>query len=95
MPSTMGFEVEDFGPISFPIIQTEAKRLIKKCKPIIFKSNEITRVGKSIRASYNLDPNSVEIKNPEWNAKLKELVTRVAKTLGCQNDIEVNLFTNI
>lgn len=94
LPSMIGMEVQDFGPVVFPLVKGEAKRLIKKCHPVIVKYNGVTRAGKTVPKSHQLFTDLVAIKNPDWYVKLKELVARVGKSLGCQDEIDASGFLN-
>ena len=54
-----------------------------------------TLVDTNVRDSYQLDPEQIEIRNPEWDVKLKDLLFRVGQALGCKDKIEVKHLYNI
>ena len=93
LPVSIGLEVKDFGPVSIPLVEsTAAQNLIKYCRQAPFGKNTQTLVDKNVRDSYQLEPSQVKITNPQWNAKLAELVRQVAKGLGCYGEVEVLIF---
>jgi len=51
-----------------------------------------TLVDTEVRDTYQLEPSSIEIENPQWNTQLQILVDRVAKGLGCSGKVEAKLY---
>lgn len=92
LPPLLGLEIKNFGPVSLPLYEEQAEKLIKVCEQAPFGRNEKTLLDTNVRDSYQLDPSHVKIKNPTWNVKLNELVARIAKGLGCLSDIEAKLY---
>ena len=89
MPTMLGLEVNNFGPISLPLMDPQASNLIKICKQAPFGKHEKTLLDKNVRDSFQLEPDQIKINNPEWNVKLKDLLKRISKGLGCSSQIEV------
>ena len=97
MPILLGLHVKGFGPVSFPLADPQVNELIKLCKlssrPQQAKKTVNTRraTTKSDEASYELDAEQIEIKNPVWNTKLKELVSRINCEYGIQLEVYFSL----
>ena len=92
LPCTLGLEVEGFGPISLPLIDPQASKLIERCAQAPYGKDFETLVDRKVRDSFQLEPSQFKIRNPNWQKKLDELLVRVAKGLGCQQKIEACLF---
>lgn len=92
LPSIIGLEISEFGHVLFPFMDSQATKLIKICQKVITHDQKKQILSeKNARDSYQLDPSEIRIENPEWNVKLNELVSRVAKGLGCLADCEARL----
>lgn len=92
LPTLIGLEVNEFGPVSFPFVDPQATELIKICKQAPYGQNEKTILDKNVRDSFQLDPVHFSIKNLTWKEKLNKLVSRVAEDLGCKAEIEANIY---
>lgn len=92
LPKSVGLEIKDFGRVSLPLLDPQATELIKVCQQAPYGKGHKTLVDVNVRDSFQLDPSLVSIKNPEWDSKLNDLVTRVAKGLGCQAKIKAKLY---
>lgn len=94
LPCCIGLEVQNFGPVSFPLTDATASELIK-----VIGLNKNTKGRKSqlkieaAKTRFELKPDRVRIGNPEWEVKLNELAKRVADGLGCHGNIEVDKMT--
>ena len=95
LPTLLDLNVKDYGPVSLPLVEAQAKELINVCQQAPYGRNMDTLVDTNVRDSYQLDPEQVEIRHPEWGTKLQVLVDRVGKALGCQDKIEVRYHYNI
>lgn len=91
MPKILGLEVENFGPVCFPLVDPQASNLISVCQQNLFGKNGLTITKTENLCFFELDASKVRISNPEWEPKLGELVKRVGKGLGCANEIEVKI----
>jgi len=76
LPQHPGIHIKNFGPISLPLLENQSKELMKK-----FKSKD----------TLQFEPSSIEIRNPEWQSKLQELVNRACAQLGCKGKVEAKL----
>lgn len=85
LPTQLGLYVKNVGVISTPLTEYTANELIKVSSQAPYGLNDQTLVDTNVRDSYQIQPDQIEIKNPEWNAKLDLLVQRVSKELGCSN----------
>lgn len=88
----LGLWIKDFGCVSLPLNAIQADELIKKCTQAPYGHNFNTLINTEVRDSYQLDPSSLEIKNPDWPSKLQELVDKVCIELGCQGKAEAKLY---
>ena len=91
LPKLFGLEVDGFGPVSFPLVDPQGSNLIGECQQTLFGKNGLTLVKTEQPCYFELDASRVRMRNPEWDVKLNELVRRVGKGLGCQEEIEVSV----
>lgn len=92
MPIAPGILIKDFGILPLPLNELQAESLIKICARAPYGHNFQTLVDTKVRDTYQLEPSSIEILNPEWVPKLLTLVDRVAKDLGCNGKVEAKLY---
>jgi hypothetical protein len=94
LPMLLDLEIlNDYGALTLPLNENIAEKLIKICKQAPYGFNHETLINKEVRDTFQLEPSSFEIKNPEWNEGLKKLVNEnVAKGLGCHGEIEAKLY---
>lgn len=92
MPIAPGIVIKDFGILPLPLNELQAESLIKICARAPYGHNFETKVDTKVRDTYQLEPSSVEISNPDWLPKLQALVDRIAKTLGCSGKVEAKLY---
>lgn len=88
LPTMIGLEVNGFGSVSLPLVDAQAKKLVKMCDKQHLQGDLPPKL--IVYSYYELNPRQVQITNSEWKKKLKELVNRVGKRLGCQDEIEVS-----
>ncbi len=94
LPILPGLEIlNDYGTLALPLHEYTAKKLIKICKQAPYGFNHETLINKEVRDTFQLEPSSFKINNPEWNEGLKKLVNEnVAKGLGCHGEVEAKLY---
>ena len=92
LPVSLQLHVQNLGEIKLPLRDPQAKELIKACKQAPYGKNYKTLVDKTVRDTFQLEPSQIEIKNPEWNAKMNSLVDKVARDLGCAGRVEARLY---
>jgi hypothetical protein len=91
LPTLLDLNVKDYGPVSLPLVEAQAKELINVCQQAPYGRNMDTLVDTNVRDSYQLDPEQVEIGHPELSTKLQVLVDRVGKALGCQDKMKLDI----
>ncbi|ETI35840.1 hypothetical protein F443_17888 [Phytophthora nicotianae P1569] len=82
LPAAPGICIEDVGPISIPLGEHDAVKLIAKCKKSPFGHNFETKMDDNVRKSWQLEPSQVEFKNPLWERGLNELTRTITERLG-------------
>jgi hypothetical protein len=60
-----GLVVDGVGSIGLPILDYQAKKLIKKCSLAPYGKGEKTVVDTNVRNTWQLDPNQFKIQNPK------------------------------
>jgi hypothetical protein len=88
----INLNVKNFGDIQLPLNETQAEKLIKKCKKAPFGQKLETLYDPAVRDTFQLEPNEIKIKNKDWDANLNKLVDRVAKELGCKGKVTASLY---
>lgn len=93
LPTQLGLFIKNFGIISTPLTEHQANDLIKVSTQAPFGLNHETIVDKRVRDSFQINPDQIEIQNPDWNQHLNALVQRIATQLGCVNkNVEAKLY---
>ncbi|EGZ07409.1 hypothetical protein PHYSODRAFT_340506 [Phytophthora sojae] len=82
LPAAPGLLVEGVGAISLPLVEAQAQKLISICEKSPFGHNMDTKLDESVRKSWQLAPDQVEITNPQWQPGLEELSEMIATRLG-------------
>lgn len=79
------------GVVGLPLGRASAKEIIEKCSQAPYGRGEETIVDTAVRNTWQLDPSKFSVNNPEWDARLKELVSGVVKSdLGCDESLGVS-----
>jgi hypothetical protein len=82
LPSQPGIFIKSLGTIiSLPLNKYQAEEIIRDC------TSPPSSVAK-IQDPFSLDTTEFNIKNPDWELKLKELTTRVGSYLGINGSIQ-------
>ncbi|UIZ21715.1 hypothetical protein KXD40_000244 [Peronospora effusa] len=82
LPVDPGLFVDSLGTISLPLVEEQVKKLIAKCEKSPYGHNMETKIDESVRKSWQLQPDQVEIKNPSWEKGLDKLTEIIANRLG-------------
>ncbi|KAG7383038.1 hypothetical protein PHYBOEH_010100 [Phytophthora boehmeriae] len=82
LPPVPGLFVKNVGPISVPLSEESAQKLIAMCEISPFGRKLETLVDENVRKSWQLESNQVELKNPMWQKGIEELTTEIADRLG-------------
>ncbi|EGZ25816.1 hypothetical protein PHYSODRAFT_487048 [Phytophthora sojae] len=82
LPIVPGLVVKDVGPVSVPLTEEEATNLIGKSKKSPFGHKFETKLDENVRNSWQLEPDQVEINNPQWHTGIEEITATIAARLG-------------
>jgi predicted 2-oxoglutarate/Fe(II)-dependent dioxygenase YbiX len=82
LPAPPGLLVGGVGMLRFPLGETQAQELIAQCKKSPFGHNMDTKMDESVRKSWQLQPDQLELKNPSWQTGIAELTEQIARRLG-------------
>ncbi|GMF49380.1 unnamed protein product [Phytophthora fragariaefolia] len=82
LPAAPGLFVDGVGTISLPLHPAQAEKLIEKCEKSRFGYSTVTKLDESVRKSWQLTPDQVEIKNPRWRTGIEKLTDMIASRLG-------------
>ena len=82
-------EVDGLGPIGLPLSRANALALAGRCEQAPFGRGSKTIVDKTVRDTFQLNPDHFQITNPHWNAEVKSLTERVCQGLGVDSAIKV------
>ncbi|POM75434.1 Hypothetical protein PHPALM_7464, partial [Phytophthora palmivora] len=86
LPAVPGLFVDGIGPIPVPLWEERALKLIEKCEKSPFGHNFATKLDENVRKSWQLPPDQVELKNPQWQIGMEKMTTIIAEQLG-YNDV--------
>jgi len=84
-PFTMpGLEVRGLGQVGLPLTKTQARELIKRCRPAPYGKGTETVVDASVRRTWRLDPDQFRLTNPRWDDLVASIVEDVRQALGLE-----------
>ncbi|KAL4177243.1 hypothetical protein KRP22_002177 [Phytophthora ramorum] len=86
LPSNPGLCIDGLGVIALPLVQEQAEKLIEKCEMSPFGHNVETKTDERVRKSWQLHPDQVQFKNPQWENGITELSKLIANRL-CYKDV--------
>ena len=87
-----GLEVEGIGPVSLPLLSTQAEQLIAVAKRAPFGRGEQTLVDTDVRRTWQIDAGRVRIHGQGWARSLAGIVERVAGGLGVTGPVAAELY---
>ncbi|PYH44662.1 2OG-Fe(II) oxygenase [Aspergillus saccharolyticus JOP 1030-1] len=87
-----GIHVADIGHIYLPLNRSQAQQLITKAHQAPYGKGSETLVDTSVRNTWELNSDQFELRRPDWNAHLREIAARVARDLGIESRISVELY---
>ncbi|ETI35837.1 hypothetical protein F443_17902 [Phytophthora nicotianae P1569] len=82
LPAVPGLFVREVGDISVPLCAEQAEKLIAQCDKSPFGRKLDTMMDETVRKSWQLAPDQVEIKNPLWQTGMEKLSESIAGRLG-------------
>lgn len=91
-PVFPGLMIKDVGEVSLPLMESQAKEIIKQCEQAPFGRGEETIVDTNVRNVWQISPEAVEFTNPQWDPIMANACNDVAKQLGlfdCKVDFEL------
>jgi predicted 2-oxoglutarate/Fe(II)-dependent dioxygenase YbiX len=77
-----GLKVKGVGNIALPLLEQQAKSLIKLSQQAPFGHGEETIVDTNVRNSWQIAAEDFELTNPQWEESLKEAIDQIGKQLG-------------
>src|SRR3990172_1391401 len=84
-PCMPGLEVTNVGSIGLPLTEHQAKAIIQQCAKAPYGRGEQTILDTSVRSTWQLEPQQFQLKNPEWDIKIKSVVEKVKEEFGLTN----------
>ncbi|RYP90606.1 hypothetical protein DL770_003273 [Monosporascus sp. CRB-9-2] len=84
--------VEGVGPISLPLSEVQAKKLITKSHQAPFGKGSETIVDTSVRNTWEINPEQFQIRSPQWKGFLDNVLRKVARGLGISSPISAELY---
>jgi predicted 2-oxoglutarate/Fe(II)-dependent dioxygenase YbiX len=81
-PIAPGLKVKGVGHIALPLLEQQAKSLIKLSQQAPFGYGEETIVDTNVRNSWQIAAEDFELTNPQWEEALQEAVEQIGKQLG-------------
>ncbi|KAG7385221.1 hypothetical protein PHYBOEH_009113 [Phytophthora boehmeriae] len=85
LPVVPGLFVDGVGPISVPLCEEQAEKLITRCDKSPFGRKMDTLMDENVRKSWQLHPGHVQLKNPLWQEGIDKLSETIADRLGYKN----------
>lgn len=80
LPSILGLNIKKIGPISLPIQEYQAEKVINQ--------SSVCKQGKN---AYEIQASKITIENEEWQEKLNNLVYKIKDKLGCSDECVAKL----
>lgn len=84
--------VHDVGPITRPLDEPQARRLIEKSRLAPYGKGSDTIVDTSVRDTWELNPEQFELRNPKWGPFVQHICARVAGDLGVNSPFSAHLY---
>lgn len=72
-----GLHVNGVGPVSVPLCEEQAKKIISVCSKAPYGRGEKTILDESYRKTWQLQPEQISIKNELFEQKVQDLVLKV------------------
>ncbi|KAM6492209.1 hypothetical protein JOM56_011933 [Amanita muscaria] len=74
--------ITDIGPISLPLSEIDAKRIIACATQAPFGLGTSTVIDKKVRDTWQIDPSLVSFQNPTWDSFLQSNTASICSGLG-------------
>jgi hypothetical protein len=72
----------DGQPISLPLSEDDAQRIIKASHRAPFGKGSETIVDLSVRNTWEINRGNFQLRNPEWQSYMRDMLGRVTEELG-------------
>jgi hypothetical protein len=84
---TPGLTIEGLGQISLPLYASDAKRIISVSYPAPFGHGEKTVLDKSVRDTWEIEPQKITFANPAWGHWIEyHVLPFLCRSLGLYHD---------
>ncbi|KAI2618492.1 hypothetical protein GGR54DRAFT_158036 [Hypoxylon sp. NC1633] len=84
--------VHDVGLIHLPLSEAQAKQIIAKSRQAPYGKGSETIVDTSVRNTWELDPGQFEIRFPNWQAVLDDILVGVDEEMDVNSPITAKLY---
>ncbi|KIL57621.1 hypothetical protein M378DRAFT_27894 [Amanita muscaria Koide BX008] len=81
--------ITDIGPISLPLSELDAKRIITCATQAPFGLGMSTVIDKEVRDTWQIDPSLVNFQNPAWDSFLKSNIANISSGLGLPDGYDI------
>ncbi|KIL59961.1 hypothetical protein M378DRAFT_168717 [Amanita muscaria Koide BX008] len=81
--------ITDIGPISLPISEIDAKRIIANATQAPFGLGTSTVIDKEVRDTWQIDPPLVSFQNPTWESFLQSNIASICSALGLPDGYDI------
>jgi hypothetical protein len=81
LPIDANFEIDGFGPISFPLQNTQA--------------NEFVAHFNKYPSHFEIDKSKIKFTNPGWDSAFEQFIDRVKKELGTTSKHSINFIDDL
>lgn len=85
LPQNIEIEISEIGTLSFPLSKEQIGVLIEKSETTTFGKN------KTIQHSYQFPASRINIKNPDWDQRLDDLLDKICQRMSFLGRIEARL----
>jgi len=82
LPATPGLFVDGLGAIPTPLLEEQAEKLVVLCKKSPSGHNQEAKMDESVRKSWQLQPDLVQFRHPQWQSGMEKLTKLIAERLG-------------
>ena len=88
-----GLHVADFGEVSFPLAESEVKRLITYAQKASFGKGTATVMDTSVRSVWEIDAEKLSFHNNQWGKCIDKIIDNSKRGFGIeQGKVEASLY---
>ena len=85
-------EVTGVGPIALPLLPVQAQQLTAMAEQAPYGRGEATLVDTTVRRTWQIDPERVQISGRHWERALADIVARATKGLGVTGPVLADFY---